>query len=473
MVREISKLEDRICSPKYTGFCAQVGASYDAYGSPPSETILRNREGAYLARWKTALSLMLADSLPKDHFFFHLCMAHTCLIEDKPAEARAYLDSAKKYPPADPELLCQYKLTELAIKINGATNLDSRFESEILPTLTWLDKNKDHLENADLVLKQVHLLLSKKYEQQGNRARAIMCRIKYNWFYYVNTVPTGIYFNIDTSLALYMQEYCSGGDVEGFVNTLTKKSKSPFEKYYTDSATRGSYIYNQACDIAGSDYMREADYVSGGRMFSLLDGEYWHRGHVGEVMDGCMSTNPFFAYPEDNHARSLTISDSSKRYNKATYTRRLNKLLKEDINKPDSLLTIADAIYNISYFGNSWIVVRNSWSAYDAVFSRENWRGDNILSPKYYDYYACRRARQWYQQAYTRSTNREVKAKALLMMAQCDKNYAFLLSRGKYHGSTALFDQFAHSYADTRYYQDLTSECEVTQVKTQFYQFNP
>jgi hypothetical protein len=339
--------------------------------------------------------------------------------------------------------------------------------------LKWLEKNKDHIENSGLVLKQVHLLLSNKYQELGNMPRAIMTRLKYNWFEFYPTVAEGISFNMDSSIYLYMQEQTTGSDVEHFVRDIQQKNKSAFEKYYLGDVKQGSYIWNMACEAAGSNYLREAEYCAALRMFSLIPDSYWKTGHKGEVINDCLSTDPFIAHPEDNHRLSRAIKDSTQRYTKRTFAAHLVKLLKQDGNKPDSLLKIADAVYNMGYFGNSWILTRNSWSAFDGVFDRTEWGAGNKFSPKYYDYYACRRARGWYQQAYYSSKNRETKAKALLMMAQCDKNYAYMLSPKRKSQSTTLFDQFARSYADTRYYQDLTSECDIKEVKGYFYQFIP
>jgi|GEM_PF-4145524 len=471
LVREINKLEDLVLTPHCTGFGPQVG---NTFYDPIRRKNLYTTTAQHMDKWKACLANMLASSQPHDRFFLNLCMAHTCLIDSRSADARTYLDSADKYPAPDPELMYQYKLTDLAIKINTTGRLDEKFESETLPTLLWLERNKKHLENSDLVLKQIHLFLSKKYEQQGDKAKALMCRTHYQWFYQVDNVPSAVSFNIDSSMYLYMQESCSGAEVESFVNLLRRKNKSAFERYYTAPLAVDSYVYNMACNAAGSDYMREADYAGGLRMFSLIQDRYWHEDHIGEVMNTYMAADPFIAYPEDNHLRSMTIRDSTKRYTKKTMAQRLVRLIREDSNKPDSLIRIADAVYNMSYFGNSWIMTRNCWSAYDYVFNREDWWWNTgTMAPRYYDYYGCRRARQWYQQAYQRSANKEIKAKALLMMAQCDKNYAYAISQGKYHGSTALFDQFARSYADTRYYQDLTSTCEIRQVKECFYQFIP
>jgi hypothetical protein len=470
MVREISKLEDRILTPKYTDMPSQAAVSFyegsKNYSRPISEEM-------HLSEWKDFLTKCLSDSFPKDKFFFNLCMAHTCLIDGKAADAIGYLAEAKKYPASDNELLYQFKLTELAATINDAKLIDANMEVQILPTLQWLEKNKDHFENSPLVMKQVHLWLAKKYESEGNIARSIMARSKYNWFAQFPVVPQAYYFDIDSSIYLYMQEAATGADVEAFVKTMQKGNKSAFEKYYIGDVKQGSYIWNMACEAAGSNYLREAEYSAALRMFSLIPDSYWKTGHKGEVMKDCLSTDPFTAHTGDNHAHSPVIKDSTQRYNKRTFVAHLVKLLKQDGNKPDSLLKIADALYNMGYFGNSWILTRNSWSAFDGVFNRSEWGAGNKYSPKYYEYYACRRARAWYQQAYYSSNNREVKAKALLMMAQCDKNYAYMLSPKRKYQSTALFDQFARSYADTRYYQDLTSECDIQEVKGYFYQFIP
>ncbi|MCW3125288.1 MAG: putative lipoprotein [Bacteroidetes bacterium] len=470
MTREIAKLEDRMCTPKYTGIDAQIGYGYPRYRYEPFN--YTTNDHAHMEKWKAFLKTALADSVPKDKFFFNLCMAHTLLIDEKPDEARTYLTEAKNYTPSDRELVYQYRLTDLAVFISQATVLDTKFENETVAAFRWLDRNRDHFENADLALRQIHLLLSYRYEKTGNIPRAILVRAGYNGYSQYNTVATGYYFDLDTSLYLYIQERATGADAEAFIKTVKGKTKTPFEKYYADVVAADTAECSAAFDAAGSNYLREADWVSALRMFSRIPDSYWADDYRSNKMLTYLNADPFVAHPFDNHALSHSM-DSTKRYSKKAFTRHLVKLLTNDINTPDSLLKIADAMYNMTYFGNSWILVRNSWSAFDNVFGRNEWGGSNILSPRYYDYYACRRARQWYQRAYDTSQNKEIKAKAMLMMAQCDKNFSYLLSAGKKPGSKALFDRFAKNYADTRYYADLVSTCDISDVKKQFFYFTP
>ncbi|MGA0558570.1 hypothetical protein ACO2Q8_18055 [Larkinella sp. VNQ87] len=143
--------------------------------------------------------------------------------------------------------------------------------------------------------------------------------------------------------------------------------------------------------------------------------------------------------------------------------------------------------YNLSWFGNAWILVRARWSSGEPVFSHYTYRqvakGDRnqaLDAVAQLDYYSNRSAKAYFERAITVAKNPELAAKACFMAARCDEN-AFRtrhelewakrnysadmepfeaemkqLRREQYSGFLAKLSQ---NYRQTRFHNEMIREC--------------
>lgn len=117
-----------------------------------------------------------------------------------------------------------------------------------------------------------------------------------------------------------------------------------------------------------------------------------------------------------------------------------------------ALLQMANARYNMTWYGNSWILWRNEWSAYESKY----WPGFEQ------DYFGCDRARKAYQELYDLTADKEIKARCCVMLAVCDRNKAYFQHRSddKFHYRGSKFLQsFLKHFNKTKTYEDLMSSC--------------
>jgi hypothetical protein len=126
-----------------------------------------------------------------------------------------------------------------------------------------------------------------------------------------------------------------------------------------------------------------------------------------------LNQNMFYAHSGNNHRNN---SNDTIMYNKYTFCLRALELkhLARSKNKnisEQAQLGLAHAIYNMTLYGNSWIISSNDGSEY-----HEDWmeRGD--------EYYGCTKAFKAYQAVFNSTTNTEIKATCCMMMAECKMN---------------------------------------------------
>ena len=127
----------------------------------------------------------------------------------------------------------------------------------------------------------------------------------------------------------------------------------------------------------------------------------------------------------------------------------------------------ASALYNMSYYGNSWNAV-----AYDR--SGSDWNDGKHELPWEKEYYGVYEARNYYQKAYDVALNKEFKAACLFMVAKCAqkqlplpeydyKNYdqyqknvdAFYVK----FKNNPLFGKFKSEFGTTKFYQYAYNRC--------------
>jgi hypothetical protein len=113
-------------------------------------------------------------------------------------------------------------------------------------------------------------------------------------------------------------------------------------------------------------------------------------------------------------------------------------------------LLLANAYYNMSYFGNARAFYYN-----------------NILNQYYLDideYYApqlltCTTANRYYKMALAAATTDEQRAKCVYMMAKCERNEKFNGDPENESLAWEGFKQLKTKYAHTKYYNEVLNEC--------------
>lgn len=471
LLREINKLEDWLLTPKYTKLDASIGRWY--WEEKPKLNHKANLDSL------TAFVQLCANSgKVKNKAFIYAALAHLYWMSGNQILAAKYIATAEKLNGKNKELRPQLNLTKILIAAATDT-ISTKQEKAFAKQIQEIEAGLNYLHQQNTAISQLALALSYSYKNQGQPVRAALCRLKYNWFVTYPAIPVGYYNDIDSNIYTYLQEYANGYTAEQLYYCLAKPNKSAFEIVITNGIElKGNRMWH-ILDVAGSNYLRDGLYVNALKMFEKIPAEYWQTGPYADMYKWYLDEDPFKAGIFSNHGKHTLTED--KRYNKFTFCKELLRLKKEVDRNPNNINAViqyANALYNTTFFGNSWVAVRNAWSRFDCAFYQdrgyyEYWL--NAVSPRYLAFYNCSKAKTYYSLAYGRAKNDEQKAFCLLMMAQCDKNNFYFINRNRdvHFSGKSYFARLTKNYAHTKFYEDLTSQCDIDDVRSYFCQFIP
>jgi hypothetical protein len=128
---------------------------------------------------------------------------------------------------------------------------------------------------------------------------------------------------------------------------------------------------------------------------------------------------------------------------------------------------LANGYYNITYYGNSWMV-----SCFNTRGELQNFyiEGEN------YDLYDCSTAEQNYLKAAQKTKNKEFEARCYFMAAKCEQNKFYNNERSiseyntkedydrllkiKTENYKTYFKKLTNNYSDTEFFKEALKECK-------------
>jgi hypothetical protein len=158
--------------------------------------------------------------------------------------------------------------------------------------------------------------------------------------------------------------------------------------------------------------------------------------------------------------------DDHEVLNKEVVTRKLLHFKQKatDPNEPDRAyywFIVANCYYNMSYYGNSWMMRRFFRSSDDSGTGHE----DDA------EYYQCNLAREYYARAMEHGQTDEFRALCLVMMAKCERfrlgyEYPYDQTNWKWHERSKKLHQMNRYYRELEqkypdYAAELSSGCEI------------
>ena len=130
---------------------------------------------------------------------------------------------------------------------------------------------------------------------------------------------------------------------------------------------------------------------------------------------------------------------------------------------------MANGLYQISYWGNSWMQLAYEWSSgdgYNATYNPCNWK---------YEYYGVFKSEELYLKAAALSSNQNFRAKCIWMAAKCAQKqnvvptYALFSDYDEFEDawetytqtirSNKYFDRFKAQYQSTPFYKEMINSC--------------
>lgn len=461
-IREMNKLEEYYFTPalQFEKGAKQASINYN--------TIDRN-DTTYIAFGKETKEMVafcqqaISNKAVNNKGLYALAAAHAALISGDYANARKLLDDAKKLKLTS-KLQDQWAMSNLLLTINTKENIDVVFEKQLLPSLKWLEKKAATDEEYARFYRRLFTdVLSAKYKKTSN-AKEVLCIGVADWINKEYVKDGWGYFGPGALTILRYQ--MTAPQVEQLIQLVESKKLSDFEQYLV---THNSFSKDDVNDVAGTTWLRQFDFATAEKWFAKVSPAYYKQDPYTTYLAG----NPFADLIEDTHAP--TKQDTVK-YTKLSFARKMwgleqeAKTMKEPDRQAKAYYELAKGLYQMSYWGNSWLLVHYDWSGNDGL------HGANDLQPGDKEYYGVYKAEEYYKKAFDLSTDKNFKARCLFMMAKCDqkqipvpsysqyKDYSDYENAQKIYSKNIMtnkerFPILAKEYSTTAFYKQAFNTC--------------
>lgn len=451
LVREINKIEDWLLTPKVTFFDKNDDYYGDVEGVDfmPSENrglfmkdipyLKKNlaKDLAYARQLRSLFESLLKNPRFQAKSFANLAVAHLYYLDHQPAQAKQHLDqiTAKE----DPRILLQKNLTQLLILPDLMDIQTPRAKAEIAALFHQILTKGDLLEGRLRIYPKLMLYFSRLYQQKGdivtaglmyNRSRAIPINSEINW-------DSDYYSQIS-----YLDRFASMEDVDQLINLVTKTSKNPFEKLLTDSLNlqevqnfSDDWAYDrmdgsedirtslpsieQLYDLKGTMAFRQNRLKEALAAFEHLPDTYWRDNY--EFADYLKHDIFVDAKHFPWHGKQ------QKPINKIAVLKKMIAL-QEKASKPgpqqaEAAYCLANAYFNTTFWGNSWMMFsygRYNYCLHGWVSNRQ--APFQRLSKEYFEeYLQMKRAVSYYKMVLNSKPDDELAARTTYMLGHCEE----------------------------------------------------
>jgi hypothetical protein len=410
------------------------------------------------------------NKIATDPGLFITGAAYLAFIKKDYIKAKALIAQAKTYTLSD-KLNNQLQLIDLLVMANEPVRLNAEVEKQILSPIQWLTSKAKADETYEIFYRNIFSqIIAQKYEQQKNIYRAALAygvadahlqKTNKEKINYCETCGEGLEF---------VRNEMSTENLLSLYELYSKQNKAPYEVYLLQNT---SFTRNQVIDVIATSYLRDFNFEKAIEWLKktnkpelLVTETYNYKTDKTTILN----VDPLYDYLNDWQRYSKTLP---KPYNKLQLAQKLNELQKKADTTRDTearsklYYQLGSALYNMSYYGNSWNVV-----AYYRTSS--DWNTGDYEIPWKKEYYGVYKAKDYYQKAHDLSKNKEFKAAAFFMMVKCLQrqipaptyNYdnweqyekQRIIFQQKFKNNP-FFNDFVNNYGTTKFYTYTFNRC--------------
>lgn len=461
-IREINKIEDHYLSPMLSG----------EEGGKPYYFLWNVGKPDALPEKKTLVSMipfleqLYKEGTAPNRDLYITGAAYLSFINKDFAKAKSYLKDANKAASSE-RIKDQLQLINLLIAVNEKETIDAKTEAAILPSLNWLVEKAKKDKSYSIFLRNFFSqILAQKYEQQNDAHKAAL-----------------VYGIADLAFLKGENDvYPSSNGIDYIRSEMTTEQLLKLHQFFTSSPSsfdqflgkHTSIGKNAVIDVIGTSYLRDHDFTNAiewlkqsGKQEPLTVSNY----NYATDQETVVNVNPLHDYLNDWQRYDKPIT---KPYTKLSLAQKMIELQQKAETaetteaQARNYYQLANAYYNMSYYGNSWNAVTYHRTGSD-------WNSTSYTTPWEKEYYGVHKAKEYYQKAYTLSQDKEFKAAAFFLMAKCTQRQIPLpsyngtigydqyekdqLAFEKKFKNNALFPQFVKEFGTTKFYQYAYNRC--------------
>ncbi|HEY6161530.1 MAG TPA: hypothetical protein VI112_09915, partial [Bacteroidia bacterium] len=344
-------------------------------------------------------------------------------LAEKKGEALAWVEKAMNEVKISSLQMAQLKVIRFLAELDPShfnENAQQDFES----TLRWLDVHRSDFIDYDTFTSQFMLYVSGEFLRAGDAATAALLLSKNKRDMGMDRVSGLAHGAVDL---LVMKGQTR--DIERIIRLLKTGKSSGWEKFLLKGC---SFSIDGLYDLEGTWFIHHDQLDSAYSCFSKVDEKYWEN----EANRSRLNMDPFYVDNVENHYNKGF--DTVDYHNKAKYVKRMLEL-KHNVamkkNTAQSCYLLGNAYYNMTWFGNSWAMMKFSWHVYGAYNAEKNSLNDV--------YCGCRRAEDYYLTGLKSARDDSTAAICALMAGICERNRKVYRT-----GSTGKVDFLRNKYRD-------------------------
>lgn len=455
------------------------------WGEEPDEALVKANKDKSLAYW-TKLKEFTAKcidnpALPNKAFWLTTASYIAYVEQDYPS-ANDFLAKAKAIQTDNEGLKKQLLIQELLLTVNQAKVITPSLEDTLVPLLEKFQKSNDfRMSNA---LTEAGSIIATKYLQteapeEKKSGWFSSCSAKKNtttalapfaiakaYLYRVmNTyqINTGFeYGGYMSQKDMYViEDTTSMATVQAVIAYFEAKDKTPMDERLQKIV---GFDQNFLYTLLGRRALIEHNYAVAATAWAKVNPTVFKE----ELWTSYFNNDPF--------AVTLTNKKTRNTYTPASFAQQLYTLseqVKKNPNDAEATYLLACGEYNISYWGNAWVMTKRGRGVSD-ISSYSGKSKDSYTT----DYFTAQKAKDYFEQA-MKSSDNEFAAKACYGAALCERAnysiYASLLEQGenedydafqqkierkRYDNTyTTAFALLKSRFANSKYQAEVLKEC--------------
>jgi hypothetical protein len=469
-LREVNKIEDWLITNKVTDFKEPA-----VYGSWSENEYLENaslnhrKDVSYAREVYKFLLEVINERKQNNNGLISLYAAHLSMMLGDTEAASLHLESARKAKHITATVQTQIRINSYLLHLENGFNRST--EKEFMSIIKTPVK-KLNIYDPEIMKDQLVLYTAKKMIRQGNRARGIMLLSRTRRAY--GKLMIWGYKNAYQE----MEEQATKADYDEMLRIIDAKNPTKFEQFLAKArfsspnenfegheTYKEDAVYwnrNKVLDGKSGWYIRNHDLRSALQVLKLIPDSFWKKEPYVTYSGG----DHFFLNYYYGHA---SFPEENKNYNKRQAIKemiRLEELAVNDKSKAaQCYFKLANAWYNLSYYGKNWLMVKQWWSVHELEYYYKGFR----RTPFNDDYYGCNKAKEYYLKALQLTKDKELAAVSCFMAGACMHNfdqYIRALKDPDYH--IISFNSKANPFLPglkkkpgaAGYYQQVINECE-------------
>ncbi|MFN0276253.1 MAG: hypothetical protein ACKVPJ_10930 [Chitinophagales bacterium] len=388
----------------------------------------------------------IATQKIKNPAFWQNAAAFIQYINKEFESCTKHLTLAKQSAGDNADLLTQARIIHVMNEIDAAGKIDESVEKNILGDVRWL-YNRTERKRGD---ENIYF----GYSQSGDAYRIVMHRLMK--YYLAAGKPLQAEMCRNNAVAYYdIYEEPEKIPVDELYSYFTNKSNSAFDQFLADQYP---YDADDMMEIKGSLLMQEYKWNEAIMAFKKMQNSAAH-----EKMQ--LPTDPFLIHINDCH--DCDFIDHPADYTKLSLCEKivaLERLLSaKDMNHAQTYHQLANAYYNISYWGNSWMAL-DYYRCHGCETSSYDYTGNDWYIADLYD---VSKAMEYYQLAAGSTKDKEFIALNYFMLAKCEQNNYYVSEDYSDDNEKRLkinyrtnFDKLKLEYRKTAFYKEAIDECK-------------